>query len=61
MDKVLSWLKSEPAIVWTTGGTALAGAIQADPYLITDAKNYLTLAIAFGVALIVRSAVTPSK
>lgn len=61
MDKIIAWLKAEPAVVWVSGGTALAGAIQADPYLLPEWKNYLTLAISMGVALLIRQAVTPTK
>jgi hypothetical protein len=61
MDKVLSWLKSEPSVVWVSGGTALAGIIQTDPYLQQDWKNYITFAISMGVALLIRQAVTPTK
>jgi hypothetical protein len=59
MDGILKWLASEPAAVWTTGGTAVIAAIQADPNISLEWKNWVTLGITLSLGLIIRGAVTP--
>jgi hypothetical protein len=61
LTKLEAFLASEPSMVWTSGGAAIIAAIQADPYLVSDVKNWLTLGITLGIGLIIRSNVSPAK
>ena len=61
MNNIIAWIKSEPAVVWTTGGAAIVAAIQNTGGLTTDGRNWLTLGVMLGVGLITRGAVTPLK
>jgi hypothetical protein len=46
---------------WTSGGTAVIAAVQADPNIAQDWKNYITLGITLGVGAIIRQNVNPLK
>jgi hypothetical protein len=59
VDKIVAWLQSEPAVVWTTGATALIAAVQNEPAINQDAKNWITLGLSFLVGLIIRQGVSP--
>lgn len=61
MDKLLAWLKSEPAILWTTAGAAVCTTIQTTSFFDSDTKNWLTLGITLVVGIIIRGSVTPLK
>ena len=60
MNWLTKFLASEPAIFWTSGATAIIAAIQADPMLTLEWKNYITLAITLGVGAIIRQGVSPT-
>jgi hypothetical protein len=60
MDKIIAFFNKEPAVVWTSSGAAIVGAIQADPLILQDWKNWLSLAITV-VGFIIRQSVTPAK
>ena len=61
MDQLLAWIKSEPAIFWTSSATAVIAAVQAEPFFDADIKNWVTLGITLIVGFVIRQGVSPTK